>query len=70
MLLANSFSLSDKNNFGTTSVSMFKFKGFNNEENSAGNGLKSMEKRAEEIGAKFEIQSSEKGTKISLSLPI
>ena len=45
-------------------------KGFNNEENSAGNGLKSMEKRAEEIGAKFEIQSSEKGTKISLSLPI
>ena len=45
-------------------------KGFKTAENSPGNGLKSMGKRAEEIDAKFEIHTSETGTKISLSLPL
>ena len=43
-------------------------KGFENIENSCGNGLQSMKKRAEEIGAIFEIISNANGTKIILSL--
>ena len=42
--------------------------GFNPEMKSDGNGLRSMKKRAEEIGAKFLVETSEKGTKVSIKM--
>ena len=43
-------------------------KGFNPDLNSNGNGLKSMQKRAEEVGARFYVESTEKGTKVSMKM--
>ncbi|MFC6268073.1 tetratricopeptide repeat-containing sensor histidine kinase [Frigoriflavimonas asaccharolytica] len=45
-------------------------KGFEKGTDSVGNGLKSMEKRAEEISATLEIKSSLNGTKILLNIPL
>lgn len=43
-------------------------KGFDLDENNAGNGLKSMQKRAEEIGGKLIVESTEHGTIITVIL--
>jgi signal transduction histidine kinase len=46
-------------------------KGFDLEAESEGNGLASMQGRAKEMGAKFELQSTAgKGTVISLAVPL
>ena len=43
--------------------------GFNVAADSLGNGLSSMQKRAQEIGAEFRLSSNENGTKVVFSIP-
>ena len=45
-------------------------KGFDKETNESGNGLKNMQKRMEEIGGKFDLESSNEGTKIEIALSL
>ncbi len=44
--------------------------GFDTKSSSTGNGLRNMQERARELNGTIDIQSMEKGTKISLSLPL